>query len=139
MPRKPRKANFEPYESMSANSNYLRITHSMLKSKAWQALDPYDMTAYVYFKSKYTRKKNGDFNNKDISLTYKEMESVMSWQRFSKSIDKLLATGFIDIVRHSPQTRDATIYGLSSRWHKYGEPDFKEVKRAKLKRSKDGK
>jgi hypothetical protein len=134
MPRKTRKANFEPYESKAENSNYLRITHNMLNSEAWQALDPYDITAYLYFKSKYTRKKNGDYNHSDISLTYKEMEEFMSWGRFSKSIDNLIRVGLIDMVRHSPHTRDATIYGLSSRWHNYKTPEFKEQKRVKLAR-----
>jgi hypothetical protein len=108
----------------------------MLNSKAWQELDPYDITAYVYFKSKHTKKKNGDYNSDDISLTYEEMEPLMSWGRFSKSIDNLLRVGLIDIIKHSPHTRDATIYGLSSRWHKYGEEDFKEQKRVKLSRRK---
>ncbi len=133
-----RKANFKPYESRSASGSikHLRITHNMLNSKAWQQLDPYDITTYLYFKSKYYKKKNGDFNYKNISLTYGEMEPVMSWGRFKKSIDNLLRVGLIDIVRHRPQARDATIYGLSSRWHKYGEKDFVKRQRPTIKRKK---
>ncbi len=135
IPRK-RKANFEPFESRTANSKYLRITADMLKSKAWQELDPYDITAYMYFKDKYHVKSNGDSNVKDISLTYEEMEPVMSWGRFKKSIDSLLRVGLIDIVHHRPQARDATIYGLSSRWHKYGEKGFVKRQRPTIKRQK---
>jgi len=96
----------------------------MLRSKAWAELDAYDVTAYINFKSKYHVKSTGENNSKDISLTYEEMGAVMSWGRFKKSIDNLLRVGLIDIVRHKPQAREATIYGLSVRWHKYGEEDF---------------
>ncbi len=60
----------------------------------------------------------------------------MSWDRFKKSIDKLLQVGLIDIVKHRPQNRKATIYGLSSRWHKYGQEDFVKRQRPTLKRKK---
>ncbi len=131
-----RKANFETFESSTANSKYLRITADMMRSKAWAELDAYDISAYLYFKQKYHVKSNGDTNVKDISLTYEEMESVMSWGRFKKSIDKLLQVGLIDIIKHRPQTRAPTIYGLSSRWHKYGQEAFVIRHRPTLKRQK---
>jgi len=108
----------------------------MLRSKAWQELDAYDITTYIYFKSKYHVKSNGENNSTDISLTYEEMEPVMSWGRFKKSIDALLRVGLIDIIRHSPQTRNATIYGLSSRWHKYGADGFIKRQRPTISRKK---
>lgn len=131
-----RKANFETFESRTANSKYLRITADMLKSKAWAELDAYDITSYLYFKQKYHVKSNGDTNGKDISLTYEEMKSVMCHDRFKKSVDNLLRVGFIDLVKHRPQIRECTIYGLSSRWHKYGQEDFKTHQRVKYTRTK---
>jgi len=108
----------------------------MTRSKAWAELDAYDITAYLCFKSKYYVKSNGENNATDISLTYEEMSPIMSWGRFKKSIDNLLRVGLIDIVRHRPQTRDATIYGLSSRWHKYNEDGFVKRQRPTTSRKK---
>lgn len=141
MPRykKPRQANFKPFESRTANSRYARITLDMMNSKAWSELDPFDITAYLYFKSKYFEKRtDGSDNRKDISLTYDEMRQQMSPDRFKKSIDNLVAYGFIDIIKHSPHTRDATIYALSARWQEYGTDDFKKHNRVKLSRREKG-
>jgi hypothetical protein len=135
--RRARKANFEAFECRTANSKYLRITADMMRSKAWAELDPFDITAYVYFKEKYHVKSTGENNARDISLTYKEMEAVMSWGRYKKSVDNLLRVGLIDLVKHRPHTRDCTIYGLSSRWHKYGQEDVKTHQRVKFSRLKE--
>lgn len=135
MPRK-KKPTHQSFESKNEHGRFMKLTINMLESKAWQELDAYDIAAYVHFKSKLTKNKAGDFNHQNISLTYKEMETVMSWGRFKKSVDNLLRVGLIDIVRHSPHTRDATIYALSSRWHKFGEADFKQVQRVTFSRRK---
>lgn len=135
--KRKRNANFKPFESRTLNSRYVRITESMLKSKAWKELDPYEHSAYLSFKLKYfERRTDGSDNRKNISLTYEEMKPVMSPDRFKKCIDNLIKYGFIDIVEHRPQTRNATIYGFSDRWHKYGTDDFKEHQRVRLSRRK---
>jgi len=115
---------------MSANSKYVRITKSMITSRAWKELDTFDKVAYMHFKLEY----NG--NKKEVKLPYKDMDGVMSRDRFKKCIDNLLKVGLIDIVHHRPQARDATIYGLSSRWHKFREPDFVKRQRPILSRTK---
>jgi len=113
---------------MSANSKYVRVTKSMITSKAWRELDTFDKVAYMHFKLEYNGTKQ------EVKLPYKDMEGVMSRDRFTKSIDNLLRVGLIDIVHHRPQMRDATIYGMSSRWHKYGEDGFIKRQRPSLKR-----
>lgn len=138
MSTKNKKATFKKFESRKANSKYIRITKDMMESEAWAKLDVYDTNAYIHFKSKYYENNRiKTSNEKDISLTYKEMSKAMSSDRYKKSIDNLLEYGFIDIVKHSPQTRDATIYGLSSRWHDYGNGNFKKASRPKLSRKKN--
>ena len=126
---KVRHANFKDFESRSANSRYFRITSDMMNSAAWKELDPYDITTYAYLKSKYYVKKDGTDNVRDISLTYEEMTSLMSQNRFKKSIDKLISVGLIDLEIHNPHTRKATIYSLSKRWHSYKTQGFKPASR----------
>ncbi len=103
----------------------------MRSSKAWKELDVYDRAVYEEFKAKYNGKKE---NSRNLSLTYAEMEPLMSWGRFKKSIDRLISRGFIDLVEHRPHSRDCTIYGLSNRWHHYGTGQFVQQERATLKR-----
>jgi len=107
----------------------------MLESPAWQALTVYEQALYVAIRAKYKRSnKTGQDNSRDLSFTYKEGLRLMSKTRFIKAIDMLIETGFIDLVSHLPQAREPTIYGLSSRWHDYGTPEFKESKRARRTR-----
>lgn len=134
--KKFRNANFKSFESRTKNSRYVRITVDMMKSLAWQELDTYDMVAYLCFKSEYYERNNKTDNQKDLSLTYDNMKKAMSPDRFRKCVDNLIRVGLIDIIIHKPQTRDATIYGLSDRWHAYGTSEFKEKERVKFNRRK---
>ena len=115
------KANFEPFESQSKHSSYIRIARSMVNSFAWKELNPYEINLYLYLKLKYTGKPG---SAKDISFTYKEGTKLMSKPVFTRSMDKLIEVGLVDLVRHMPYSSSCNIYGLSDRWHKYGTPDF---------------
>ncbi len=132
--QKNRRASFEPFESRSANSRYLRITSDMMRSKAWGELDPFDVTVYVYLKEQYKSYRDGSDNSREIELTYEGMSKIMSPGRFKKSIDNLVEKGFIDLVEHNPHRKRATVYGFSDRWHDYGTEHFKHKARAVLKR-----
>ncbi|MHB1325774.1 MAG: hypothetical protein ACYC0L_06145 [Thermoleophilia bacterium] len=57
----------------------------------------------------------------------------MSKATFTKSLDKLIEVGFIDLVEHWRHAKKPTIFGLSARWHDYGTDRFKERKRPKAK------
>jgi hypothetical protein len=126
------KANFHPFESRSENSPYARITRNMVNSQAWQELNPYEQALYLHMKLKYTGKPGSE---KDISFTYKEGEKLMSKRVFTRSLDKLIEVGLIDLVRHMPYSALCNIYGLSDRWHEYGTPEFKLKARPKRKSS----
>ena len=123
-----RQANFLPFESASKNSAYARITRNMVKSRAWQELNTFEQVLYLHLKLKY---KPG--SEKDLSFTYKEGEKLMSKRTFTKSIDKLIAVGLVDLIRHAPYSQACNIYGLSDRWHDYGTVDFRDKKRPKRK------
>ncbi len=125
-----RKANFHSFESITENSPYARITRNMVKSKAWQELNAYEQVLYLHLKLKYTGKPGSE---KDLSFTYKEGENLMSKRTFTRSMDKLIAVGLVDLIRHMPYSQACNIYGLSDRWHNYGTEDFKSKTRPKRK------
>jgi len=125
-----RKANFHSFESSTENSPYARITRNMINSRAWQALNCFEQTIYLHLKLKYSGKPGGE---KDISFTYKEGEKLMSKRVFTRSIDKLIEVGLIDLVEHRPYSAACNIYGLSDRWHNYGTDEFIEKIRPKRK------
>ncbi len=125
---KIRKANFEPFESRSKNSKYARITKDMISSEAWQQLDVYARLLYLHIKFKYSPGKE-----KDISFTYKEGQELMSKAKFTKSLDKLIEVGLIDLQEHWRFGKKRNIFALSSRWHMFGTKNFNKQMRPKFK------
>ena len=68
-------------------------------------------------------------NNCEIIFTYKEAEEYgISKDVFTKSIDKLIYVGFIDIAEIGGN-RMPNKYALSDRWMKYGTPDAETKRR----------
>lgn len=133
MPKKRKELfEFRPFESVNKHDKHLRITNSMMESKAWVSLSTHSMILYIYMKKKY------NFNNADdISFTYKEGKELMSKAVFTKSLDQLIECGLIDVVEQNWSSRKCNIYGFSARWHKYGTSDFVEHSRIKRKARSD--
>lgn len=104
----------------------------MLMSEAWQALSVYEWVLYIEFKRKFI----GYSSEKNLSLTYREGKALMSKYRFTKAIDRLIEVGLIDLIEHRPQSRRATIYGLSVRWQYFGTEYFERQTRVKSKQYK---
>ena len=129
-----RKANFNSFESRSENSPYARITKNMVTSQAWQQLNCYEQTLYLHMKLKYNGKPGSE---RDISFTYAEGQKLMSKKTFTRSMDKLIEVGLIDLVTHRPFSAACNIYGLSRRWHNYGTNDFKIMSRPKFNRNRN--
>lgn len=125
---KQRRANFSAFESISKNSRYVRLTESMMQSRAWRELDIYARALYTEIKRKHNGKPEGERN---ISFTYAEGRQIMSKAKFTQARDSLIEKGFIDLVRHEPYGAAPTIYGLSARWHNYGTDIFKPAQRPK--------
>jgi hypothetical protein len=134
-----KKPSHQDFESINEHGRFMKLTINMIESKAWEALSVYEQALYIHIKAKYRGfNRSGEDNSRDLSFTYEEGRALMSPERFTKAVDRLIETGFIDIVEHLPQARRPTIYGLSSRWHDYGRPEFKVQKRTRLKREKKG-
>jgi hypothetical protein len=131
MARKKKPAH-QGFESINEHGRFMKLTINMLESKAWQALSVYEQALYMHIKAKYKGfNRNGQDNSRDLSFTYDEGRQLMSPERFTKAIDRLIETGFIDIVAHWPHARRATIYGLSARWREFGRPEFEQQERKK--------
>jgi len=82
-----------------------------------------------------SRKKEWELiNNKQIVFTYEDAESEygVGNKTFSRAIDQLISHGFIDIARVGIGIGGyPTLYSISERWRKYGQPDFDIGKRVK--------
>ncbi|WP_160676749.1 hypothetical protein [Clostridium sp. C8-1-8] len=143
---KKKKKIYESFETWG-KSNFISIYIDMINSKAWKELNAYDITLYVYFKSKFHRKVlNGivENSNKD-NITFPKKtygskldeigyEDIMNQRTFFNSIDKLIELGFIRVVQHRWTIRESTIYGFSDMWKNYGTEKFmiyKKDRRAK--------
>lgn len=127
-----KKPTHRSFESNNEHGRFAKITIDMMNSPAWRALSVYEVALYLAIKSKYKGvNKSGQDNSRDLSFTHAEGQLLMSKARFIKAIDRLIATGFIDLIEHFPQSRRPTIYGLSDRWRDYGKPEFKEQARVK--------
>ncbi len=133
MARKKITWKFKSFESTTSNGRWLRIAEDMLKSNAWQQLSVFEEALYLHMKSKFTVSKHGESNEKNISFTYREGMELMSKRRFTKAIDRLIETGFVDIVEHWRHAKKPTIYGLSPRWKDYGTERFKDQTRLRVK------
>lgn len=129
MPRKKKDYGFKPFEGTSTKGRHLRITHSMLESKAWKELSVHSIALYIHMKAKF----NYD-NENNISFTYAEGQQLMTEQTFSKSLDQLNDLGFIKVIKSGWTTRTPSIYGFSDQWKYYGTDKFNVTPRPKRKR-----
>jgi hypothetical protein len=104
------------------DGNFTAIEHNILNSEAWKGLSIHTKWLYFEFKVRF----NGD-NKHNISFTHWEGIKIMTNRTFIKSKNKLIERGFIDLIKRGGFYHEATIYGLSERWRKYGTKDFIEV------------
>lgn len=87
--------------------------------------------------SKPGKRKNQylSINERSLIYTYREMlkdTGVKSRSTITNNLDRLINAGFIDIVKKGQgRKREATIYGISDRWKKYGTKDFIHKPRSK--------
>lgn len=133
MARKKKDYGFKPFEKdlTSADNHHIRITRSMLSSKAWKMLTVHSRVLYMEMKNKYTGS-----NENDISFTYKEALEIMNDRTFTKCIDQLIELGFIKLLEQNWTLRKPNIYGFSDQWKYYGTDKFNvrpRIKRATAK------
>lgn len=105
------------------------VTREMLNSRAFWALSPTAKGMLFQFLLKRDfDKKHNCLNQKNITLTYKELEAIFGKKpdgtpcglargSIARGFKDLLEKGFIEIVRQGgAYQQDKTIYGLTHGW-----------------------
>lgn len=103
----------------SIDGDFSYIEHNIINSEAWKGLKAH--TKWLYFE--YKLRWYGD-NTRNIIFTYIEANKIMSIATFINDRKLLIERGFIDVIRRGGLEKLPMIYGLSSRWKKYGTKDF---------------
>ncbi|MEW5804935.1 MAG: hypothetical protein AB1847_22850 [bacterium] len=128
-------------ERKKKSSPYTYVEKELFKSSAWLSLSGIAPQVYTIFLLKrvvtiHNRKKGHDrkecINSQELVFTYTEAKEKygITQPRFSRAIDDLIGKGFIDVVKSAGGLfKEATLYGLSDRWRKYGTAQFKEAQR----------
>lgn len=102
------------------------FTRDILLSPAYVKLSSSGKTILSMFYLKRDMSKNHEcLNNKNLSVTYKELEALgLSRGSVTAGIDDLLAKGFIEIVRvGGAYQQDKTICGLTDKWRWWRKKD----------------
>lgn len=105
------------------------IFRDEMLSRAFQELSPSAVKALIYFRwiQGVVKKKTGD-PTASFDFTYDEAESYGFARRtFSRVVQQLVDTGFIDIVRQGGLRgcgRSNSHYKASERWRLYGISGF---------------
>ena len=104
------------------DGNFTFIEHNIINSEAWKGLKANTKWLYFEFKLRY----HGD-NIRHIIFTQKEAKNIMAIDTFVKSRNKLIESGFIEVIERGGLFKQPAIYGLSNRWKKYGTKEFIKV------------
>ena len=120
MPKKSQPFNYSFESTRTTGGKFTKIHQDMNNSKAWQEISLRQRGLYLEFKNKFTKYKNGDTNENNISFPRSEYMQLYGNERtFRKDIDELISKGFIKVVTSGWTTRQPSIYGLSNLWQKY--------------------
>lgn len=113
------------FESAKEKGAFTKICKDMQQSEAWKELSLRQQGLYLHLKSKFTKYKNQDTNENNISIPKSEALTLYGDLRtFRDDLDILIEHGFVRQVVSGYNTRTANIYGFSPLWKKYGEEDF---------------
>ena len=121
----------------------------LLDSPAFNELNRTELRVLIHFyrkrqfPSKKGRKKRSHeiLNNGQIVFTYREAAETLgvSKSAFTRALDGLSEHGFIDIgLTGAGLYRSATKYGISTRWKRWGTPQFVELQRRRPTRTLRG-
>ena len=99
---------------MASKSNkqrdFIMITRKLLRDQSFRGLSGNAKTLYIYLRAKFNY-KTWDI----VTLTYKEMEDVMSAKAMSRAYKELLTEGFIE------KTKQGGLFGGVTQYKFIGE------------------
>lgn len=118
---KKRAAIHQPFEGREPSGRFAKITHDMMKSPAWQALNLRQRGLYLELKARYAQKVMRGVvveSNRD-EIVYPQSE----WKRhygdyrtFKGDMECLVNLGFIRITFKGKNVRQPNKYGFTDEW-----------------------
>lgn len=93
---------------------FVAVFREMLQCEAWEAISNPARVAYVHLKAKCVTA-----NVCEITLSFKEMERIMSRHTYSKAIDQLEECGFIIKAQRGGLYRRRNFYRFTDGWRTY--------------------
>lgn len=123
----------KPFESDGSRSDIsANIYLSMVLSEAWRALTAQQHRLYVYCKMQYYGEKSKPVPDDPLTFTMNQSKWMKEYDLykegnkagFYRDMGALISHGFISCVSRGGNGTFKTIYRFSSRWQKYGTPDF---------------
>jgi len=123
-----RRTSYVPkaFESNGAKSDTsANIYMSMLMSTAFMELNPRQKTLYLYCKAqqyaeKHTEEQEQFTMNRSKWNNLYHLYSNGNSGSFYKDMSRLIEVGLVDCVSCGADSRQKSIYRLSSRWHEFG-------------------
>ena len=94
--------------------SFVAITREMLKREAWESLTNGAPVAYLHLKSKQV-----SFDQFEVTLSFREMERIMSRHTYSGAIDQLEEYGFIIKAQRGGLYRKRNFYRFADEWKTY--------------------
>ena len=101
---------------------FVAIVKEMLRSDAWAELTNASRVAYVHLKDKCV-----SYEQSDITLSFREMERIMSRHTFSHAIDQLEEVGFIIKQQRGGLYRKRNYYRFIDEWRNYKKKTVKKI------------
>ena len=123
---KAKRVGHQKFEGDNAFGTYVKITHEMMNSPAWQDLNTRQWGLYLAIKSKYRQKvvhgRVENSNRDDISYTKAEaMKHYGDYRTFQADMESLKEHGFIRLISSGYRLRTCNIYGFDDGWLCWGQ------------------
>ena len=103
----------------------------MVESKAFKELSHASVVLYIRmlieYQPKYIHGILESTNSNNIKMPYTDKQNtqeLMTKRTFFKSIDELIAYGFIKVIKSGYEERICNIYGFNDMWQNYGKNEF---------------
>lgn len=90
---------------LKAPSPFVMIRIDMLRSKEWRSLSNSAKIVYIYLRAKFNYKTFSE-----VTLTYSEMNDLMSSATMSKALKDLIKFEWIEVAQHGGLIKGATTY-----------------------------
>jgi hypothetical protein len=103
------------YRNKKKYEPYVKILWEMMDSEVWKKLSNSSKVTYIYLRRQIRSAKQ-----KDVKLSYTNMEPIMNRNTFGRALKELEKCGFITKIQTGGLFRRINIFQLSEEWRKIG-------------------